>query len=117
MDKIGIAANGGAIRVIEGLPVVRAAIDTLGYGVGKSGTTSAGRAGFQHVVSEVSLGHAGLILGAEMARLARSGKDWRQLLELCAPFGTLLADLDGIYDPATTTIGCCSAPCRKWNST
>jgi DNA invertase Pin-like site-specific DNA recombinase len=67
--------------------------------LGKSGTTSAGRVGFQRLVSEVSLGHAGLILGGEMARLARSGKDWHQLLELCALFGTLLADLDGIYDP------------------
>jgi hypothetical protein len=35
-----------------------------------------------------------------MSRLARSGKDWHQLLELCALFRTLIADLDGVYDPA-----------------
>ncbi len=35
-----------------------------------------------------------------MSRLARSSKDWHQLLELCAVFGSLLADLDGLYDPA-----------------
>jgi DNA invertase Pin-like site-specific DNA recombinase len=35
-----------------------------------------------------------------MSRLARSNKDWHQLLELCALFHTLIADLDGIYDPA-----------------
>jgi DNA invertase Pin-like site-specific DNA recombinase len=59
-----------------------------------------GRTGFQRLVSEVSLDHVGLILGVEMSRLARSCADWYQLLELCALFGTLLADLDGIYDPS-----------------
>jgi hypothetical protein len=34
-----------------------------------------------------------------MSRLARSCKDWYHLLELCALFGTLLADQDGLYDP------------------
>ena len=34
-----------------------------------------------------------------MSRLARSSKDWHQLLEICALFSTLIADLDGIYDP------------------
>jgi apolipoprotein N-acyltransferase len=34
-----------------------------------------------------------------LSRLARSSKDWHHLLELCALFGTLLADQDGIYDP------------------
>jgi hypothetical protein len=42
----------------------------------------------------------GLILGVEMSRLARSNKDWHGLLELCALFGTLIADLNGVYDPA-----------------
>src|SRR5207249_2527620 len=41
----------------------------------------------------------GLGLGIEMARLARCNKDWHQLLELCAVFGTVLADQDGVYDP------------------
>jgi DNA invertase Pin-like site-specific DNA recombinase len=68
--------------------------------LGKSGTSTEGRAGFQRLVSEVSLDHVGIILGVEMSRLARSCKDWYQLLELCALFGTLIADLDGIYDPA-----------------
>jgi hypothetical protein len=34
-----------------------------------------------------------------MSRLARSCRDWHQLLELCAIFRTLLADPDGLYDP------------------
>ena len=68
--------------------------------LGKSGTSAQGRLGFQRLVSEVSLDHVGMIFGVEMSRLARSNKDWHQLLELCALFHTLIADLDGIYDPA-----------------
>src|SRR5215472_3924760 len=68
--------------------------------LGKSGASAEGRAGFQRLVSEVSLDHVGIIFGVEMSRLARSNKDWHQLLELCALFHTLIADLDGIYDPA-----------------
>jgi DNA invertase Pin-like site-specific DNA recombinase len=68
--------------------------------LGKSGTSAQGRAGFQRLVSEVSLDHVGMIFGVEMSRLARSNKDWHQLLELCALFQTLIADLDGMYDPA-----------------
>ncbi len=67
--------------------------------LGKSATSAQGRAGFQRLVSEVSLDHVGMIFGVEMSRLARSNKDWHQLLELCALFHTLIADLDGIYDP------------------
>jgi DNA invertase Pin-like site-specific DNA recombinase len=68
--------------------------------LGKSGTTTVGRVGFERLVTEVSLGHVGLILGLEMSRLARSNVDWHRLLEVCALFGTLIADLDGLYDPA-----------------
>jgi DNA invertase Pin-like site-specific DNA recombinase len=66
----------------------------------KSGATAVGRVGFERLVTEVSLGHVGLILGLEMSRLARSNVDWHRLLEVCALFGTLIADLDGLYDPA-----------------
>src|SRR6516165_6265394 len=66
---------------------------------GKSGSTAEDRLGFQKLLAEVSLDHVGLILGLEMSRLARSCKDWHQLLELCALFRTILADQDGLYDP------------------
>ena len=69
--------------------------------LGKSGARAEHRAGFQRLVAEISLGHVGLMLGTEMSRLARSGKDWHQLLELSALGGALLADTDGVYDPAT----------------
>jgi DNA invertase Pin-like site-specific DNA recombinase len=67
--------------------------------LGKSGQSIEGRLGFQRLLAEVALDHVGLILGLEMSRLARSCKDWHQLLELCARFRTLLADADGLYDP------------------
>lgn len=65
---------------------------------GQSGQSAATRFGFQRLLTEVTLDHVGLILGLEMSRLARSNKDWHQLLELCGIFGTLLADQDGVYD-------------------
>ncbi|HET6662171.1 MAG TPA: recombinase family protein [Rubrobacter sp.] len=68
--------------------------------LGKSGASAEGREGFARLVAEVGLDHVGLILGVEMSRLARSSKDWHQLLEICALFGTLIADLDGVYDPS-----------------
>ncbi|HJN12273.1 MAG TPA: recombinase family protein [Pirellulaceae bacterium] len=67
---------------------------------GQSAQSAASRHGFQRLLSEVALDHVGLVLGFQMSRLARSCKDWHQLLEVCARFGTLLTDLDGMYDPA-----------------
>jgi DNA invertase Pin-like site-specific DNA recombinase len=67
--------------------------------LGQSGTSIAGRPGFQRLLAEIGLDHVGIILGIEMSRLARSNRDWHQLLELCGVFGTLLADADGVYDP------------------
>jgi DNA invertase Pin-like site-specific DNA recombinase len=67
--------------------------------LGKSGASATGRAGFQRLVTEITMEHVGLVVGIEMSRLARSGRDWYQLLELCALSGALLADADGVYDP------------------
>lgn len=68
--------------------------------LGKSGSSAEGRPGFQRLVAEVSLNHVGIVLGIDMSRLARSCRDWHQLLEVCALFGTLIGDLDGVYDPS-----------------
>jgi len=69
--------------------------------LGRSGASAEGRPGFQRLVSEVSLDHIGLVLGIEISRLARSSRDWYQLLEVCALFSTLIGDADGLYDPQT----------------
>ena len=68
--------------------------------LGRSGASVEGGLGFQRLVAEVGLGNVGLVLGVEMSRLARSCRDWHQLLEICALFDTLIADADGVYDPA-----------------
>lgn len=67
--------------------------------LGQSGASAAGRPGFQRLVAEVGLDHVGIVIGLEMSRLARSCRDWYQLLEICGVFGTLIGDLDGVYDP------------------
>jgi DNA invertase Pin-like site-specific DNA recombinase len=67
---------------------------------GQSGTRADNRSGFQRVLAEVTLDHVGIVLALEMSRLARSCKDWHHLLEVCAIFGVLLADQDGVYDPS-----------------
>lgn len=67
--------------------------------LGLSGRSAEGRHGFQRLLAEVTMDHVGIVFGLEMSRLARSCKDWHHLLEVCAVFGTLLADQDGVYDP------------------
>lgn len=66
---------------------------------GQSGSDAEHRLGFQRLLAELTMNHVGLVLGLEMSRLARSSKDWHHLLEICALFGTLLGDQDGLYDP------------------
>jgi DNA invertase Pin-like site-specific DNA recombinase len=66
--------------------------------LGKSGRTAEGRSGFQRLITEVTLNHVGMVLGLEMSRLARSSKDWHAFFEMCAIFGTLIADADGVYE-------------------
>jgi DNA invertase Pin-like site-specific DNA recombinase len=60
--------------------------------LGQSGASAADRAGFQRLVTEVSLGRAGIVLGLEVSRLARNSTDWHRLLEICALAETLIWD-------------------------
>jgi DNA invertase Pin-like site-specific DNA recombinase len=66
---------------------------------GLSGASAAGRDGFQFLVAEVGLGHAGAVLSLEASRLARSCSDWYRLIEICALTDTLVIDEEGVYDP------------------
>jgi DNA invertase Pin-like site-specific DNA recombinase len=67
---------------------------------GESGASAAWREGFQRLVSDVGMGHAGIVMGLEVSRLARNNADWHRLLEICALADTLILDEDGVYDPA-----------------
>src|SRR5216684_5263331 len=84
--------------VVLGWPIER--IHTIDNDLGISGASAHNRDGFQHLVSEVALGNAGIVLGLEVSRLARNNADWHRLVELAALAHTLILDEDGIYDPA-----------------
>ncbi len=49
---------------------------------GHSGKSADDRAGFQRLMTEVSLNHVGMVLGLELSRLSRSSKDWHQLIDV-----------------------------------
>ena len=83
--QLGWAAN--RIRVID-------------EDLGQSGARSGNRQGFQQMVAMAALGRIGIILALEVSRLARSNGDWYQLLDVCAVAGILIADEEGLYDPA-----------------
>ena len=53
------------------------------------------------MAAEVALGHAGLVLGLEVSRLARNNVDWYRLLDLCGVTDTVIGDADGLYHPGS----------------
>ena len=77
----------------------RSQVAVIDDDLGVSAATADSRRGFARLVAEVTMGRVGVVLGIEMSRLARTGRDWHQLLELCCLSGVLLADPDGVYDP------------------
>ena len=80
-----------------GWPVVQ--IVTVDSDLGETATSVADRQGFQKLMTEVSLGRVGLVMGLEVSRLARNNADWARLLEICGITDTLILDEDGIYNP------------------
>jgi DNA invertase Pin-like site-specific DNA recombinase len=102
-----VADHGESTRLQYGLAERAAALGwapsrvlVIDEDLGHSASGADARPGFARLVAEVGLDHVGIVLGIEMSRLARSGREWHQLLELCALSGALLGDLDGVYDPA-----------------
>jgi DNA invertase Pin-like site-specific DNA recombinase len=73
-------------------------VQVIDCDLGHSGASALDREGFQRLVGEVSLGHAGIVLGLEVSRLARNSADWQRLVELCGLTDTLILDEDGLYD-------------------
>jgi len=77
-------------------------IEIVDTDLGQTGAIAQNRAGFKEVVSRVTLGEVGLILSSEVTRLSRNCSDWYPLLDICSYRACLIADRDGIYDPAST---------------
>ena len=67
--------------------------------LGRSGSGLVDRPGFQRLVAEVCSGQVGAVLCLEASRLARNGRDWHHLIELCGLVGALVIDPEGVYDP------------------
>ncbi len=67
--------------------------------LGRSGSGLVDRPGFQKLVAAVCTGTVGAVFCIEASRLARNGRDWHHLVDLCALVGTLVIDPDGTYDP------------------
>lgn len=67
--------------------------------LGRSGSGLVARPGFQKLVASVCGDAVGAVYCVEASRLARNGRDWHHLIDLCALVGTVVVDPDGVYDP------------------
>jgi DNA invertase Pin-like site-specific DNA recombinase len=67
--------------------------------LGRSASGLEERPGFQRLVALICEGSVGAVFCIEASRLARNGRDWHHLIDLCALVGTLVIDPDGLYDP------------------
>jgi DNA invertase Pin-like site-specific DNA recombinase/polyhydroxyalkanoate synthesis regulator phasin len=76
-----------------------ASVTVIDEDLGRSGSGLAARPGFQRLVAEVCAGAVGAVFCLEASRLARNGRDWHHLIDLCAMTGALVIDPDGVYDP------------------
>jgi DNA invertase Pin-like site-specific DNA recombinase len=69
--------------------------------LGRSASSTSDRPGFRALVGEVCEGVVGAVFCLEASRLARNGRDWHHLLELCGLVGARVIDVDGAYDPGS----------------
>lgn len=76
-----------------------ASVKTIDDDLGRSGSGLVERPGFQKLVAMVCSGSIGAVLCIEASRLARNGRDWHHLIDLCALVGAVVIDPDGVYDP------------------
>jgi len=76
-----------------------ASVEVIDDDLGRSASGSVARPGFDRLVATVCAGEVGAVLCLDASRLARNGRDWHHLLELCGLVGARVIDADGIYDP------------------
>ena len=74
-----------------------AVIDT---DLGRSASGTMDRPGFRDLVGRICEGAVGAVFCLEASRLARNGRDWHHLLELCGLVGAFVIDGDGGHNPA-----------------
>src|SRR5437588_12942707 len=76
-----------------------ASIEVIDDDLGRSASGTVARPGFDRLVAAVCAGQVGAVLCFDASRLARNGRDWHHLLELCGLVEARVIDLDGVYDP------------------
>ena len=74
-------------------------VQVIDEDLGRSGSGKVERPGFERLVAEVCSEEVGAVLCIEASCLARSGRDWHHLIEICGLVRTVVVDPDGIYDP------------------
>jgi DNA invertase Pin-like site-specific DNA recombinase len=77
-------------------------IEIIDSDLGQTAAVAQNREGFKEVVSRVTVGEIGILLSSEVTRLSRNCSDWYPLLDICGYRHCLIADRDGVYDPAST---------------
>ena len=74
-------------------------VEVIDDDLGRSASGMTARPGFDRLVAWLCAGEVGAVLCFDASRLARNGRDWHHLLELCGLVEARVIDLDGVYDP------------------
>src|SRR5882724_2374496 len=74
-------------------------VEVIDDDLGRSASGAVARPGFERLVAWLCAGEVGAVLCLDALRLARNGRDWHHLLELCGLVEARVIDLDGVYDP------------------
>jgi DNA invertase Pin-like site-specific DNA recombinase len=74
-------------------------VEVIDDDLGRSASGTVARPGFDRLVAWLCAGEVGAVLCFDASRLARNGRDWHHLLELCGLVSARVIDLDGVYDP------------------
>src|SRR6478609_9796045 len=74
-------------------------VEVIDDDLGRSASGTVARPGFDRLVALLCAGDVGAVLCLDASRLARNGRDWHHLLELCGLVDTRVIDMDGVYDP------------------
>ena len=75
-------------------------VEVIDDDLGRSAGGTMARPGFERLVASLCAGEVGAVLCLDASRLARNGRDWHHLLELCGLVEARVIDLDGVYEPS-----------------
>ena len=74
-------------------------VEVIDDDLGRSASGTVARPGFDRLVAWLCAGKVGAVLCQDASRLARNGRDWHHLLELCGLVEARVIDHDGVYNP------------------